>query len=107
MASCEANHYHRKKAGLVTTDTCTLYAMGAPGSNQSAATFTHASKVKGRSLLGPVNSKGVIPGMIAAIPQPPSACNCLSFLVTLSSPGDLKVFFNRQVPLCNNFNGSI
>eukprot|EP01127_Copromyxa_protea_P017033 TRINITY_DN5157_c0_g1_i1.p1 TRINITY_DN5157_c0_g1~~TRINITY_DN5157_c0_g1_i1.p1 ORF type:complete len:662 (-),score=97.78 TRINITY_DN5157_c0_g1_i1:20-2005(-) len=87
MASSEANHYHRKKAGIVKSDTCTLYAMGAPGSNQSAATFTHASKVK-----------GVIPGMIAAIPQPPNACNCLSFLVTLSSPGDLRVLFDREIP---------
>jgi len=67
MASCEANHYHRKAKGLVEGDNCFLYAMGAPGSNQSAATFTHANKVK-----------GVIPGMIAAVPQPPSACNfCL------------------------------
>lgn len=49
MASCEANHYHRKELGIVSTNTCTLYAMGAPGSNQSAATFTHASKVKGTS----------------------------------------------------------
>lgn len=48
MASCEANHYHRRQAGLLDTDSCTLYAMGAPGSNQSAATFTHASKVKGK-----------------------------------------------------------
>eukprot|EP01126_Amoeba_proteus_P062775 TRINITY_DN8583_c0_g2_i1.p1 TRINITY_DN8583_c0_g2~~TRINITY_DN8583_c0_g2_i1.p1 ORF type:complete len:653 (-),score=102.99 TRINITY_DN8583_c0_g2_i1:98-1933(-) len=88
LASCEANHYHKKKNGIVNTDHCTLYAMGAPGSNQSAATFSHAHKVR-----------GVVPGMLAAVPQPPTACNCLSFLVTLSSPGDIRIFFNRHFAL--------
>ena len=66
---------------------CAAYVVGAPGTNQGAATFSHAS------------SLAIKPGGILCVPQATSVCNSLSLITMLSvAGGDPRVLFSSSFP---------